>query len=1266
MENVELLQAVSELVSIAATGIAEAIHTLPADVEDSAAEDVLQVCAGHIDMIVMAAEMAALPDLQQQCLEINTILYALHGAAHYFKTHRQHLLEWSQAVAAYVEQPADTGPPLCLLLLPEEEQTTVDALPVMALAEPAETDVMTLAEMPGVETASVAEEQAPAWPDASDLAWLETTAADTETTPEDTLDDGAEAIDDDDAEVMKTASAPVVDTSSTAYVTATITAEPAETFWGPHASDAPAVGDDAVDNGDQAAACQSATEESAARALAFEAALPLSSLPEESAATDTALEEGEDNAAAEYGVLMTLEEGGDNAAAEYDVLAQFQQLLDLFAALEPWHDMLTSALTGETEVAAASHAYNDLMGRIQEMSVDLELAGLDVVCAHIITNVVRLASQPPAARAAARQVLEQWATLALGYISDPANDTQGLALITQLQQDAWPEPLTPELAAALCQTLCPDTTEEIDVAPRPNLAQPEDVVLSIAEDVNPRLLEVFLQESPVHAADFSACITRIGQGQEVFANLRTAQRLAHNMKGSANLVGVKGVANLTHHIEDILEYLSEHHSEPPSALIPTLQEAADCIETMFEALQGVAAPPSEAQRVLQDVFDWANRMDMGQLHAAIAASPIAVKPVTAPPPLVAEVPVAPPQVAPPESPGAAEAQTVASAPGKILRIPVATVDRLYRMVGEMSIALDQLQDRFTLLERQSNELRQHNRLLQQRRFEMESFIDIRHVSMTQRQLRRIGSGREGFDPLELNAYDELYSTSRSFIEAVTDSTRMQQQWRSELSAAERMLGQIQRLKRDLETTVRGTRMEEVSTISARLQRSVRQASRVTGKNVELEIEGADVLLDSEILDKLADPLMHILRNAVDHGIESAEQRVQRGKPAHGTIRLRFFQESNTVVVQCRDDGRGLDYDSIRQTAVSKGLLQPGEASSPQALARLTLTAGFSTRTTATQLSGRGVGLDVVYTTIKELKGVMDIGDASSGGCQIVLRLPLTLLTSHCLVVSVAGQPYAIPTSAVARALPPRSGHLSPIGTEMAFELGQAIYTARSLAQHLHLTSGEATDFTPEHAILLVYSDAGVVALLVDQLLDNYHLVVKNLGPYIKAVRGVAGLATLADGRLVPVLDVAELLRTTSQTAISTDQEAVPRTPIAPPAAAKVLIVDDSLSVRQSLSDLLTDAGYETLLAHDGVEAVNVLRTSTPDLVLTDIEMPRMNGLELVSYIRTTHSRELPVIVVTSRTTQKHRQQAMDVGVSLYVTKPYAEETLLSNIQSFLN
>jgi len=438
--------------------------------------------------------------------------------------------------------------------------------------------------------------------------------------------------------------------------------------------------------------------------------------------------------------------------------------------------------------------------------------------------------------------------------------------------------------------------------------------------------------------------------------------------------------------------------------------------------------------------------------------------------------------------------------------------------------------------------------------------------------------------------------------------------------------------------------------------------------VELNILGQDLLLDGDVLNKLADPLMHMLRNAVDHSIESSELRFDRGKGESGQVTLNFRQEGNSIVVDCSDDGNGLDYERIREVAISKRLLSEHDRPDNQSLAQMILQSGFSTSQKVTQVSGRGVGMDVVHNTIQSLNGAMDIGDAKEGGTRVTLRLPITLLTSHCLLAGVGDDKiFAIPTISLTQILSPGTGTLTRVGDAISYQLAQDIFTATSLNRLIGVPENFETKDLNNCSVLLVQTTEGVTAVIVERVITSYDLVVKNMGAYIKSISGIAGVSMLGDGTVVSVLDLAALLDSSSQADPVASSRAT-RVDDARPQAAlpKVLIVDDSLSVRNSLSQLMKDGGYRTVTARDGLEAVNLLESEVPDIVLTDLEMPRMNGLDLTSFIRKSEQwSPLPVVMITSRTMAKHRQQAEMAGVNRYITKPFTEDEVLASIDEQL-
>lgn len=922
-------------------------------------------------------------------------------------------------------------------------------------------------------------------------------------------------------------------------------------------------------------------------------------------------------------------------------------MLEIIAAPEQEPDIL----------ALGVQQYTDIVGRVAAVCEGLGLKGLHDTCAFINENVTLIGSLEPQAKENMRVALEGWPSLVLSYLEEPADDDRCIALVDYLQSPAWAAAMNDttarELIGALAeQPIFSDEFGEEEV--RQTVATAEDVALEISADVSQELINAFFHESPGHAAEITERVTQAVTGNDVQENIAAAQRLAHTLKGSANLIGAKGLANLTHHLEDIFEYLARHRMTPPAALASTLQESTDCIEAMIDALQGKDIPPADAQQIMQNVLDWANRLDAGQVDESTVMQSPAVESLPEGSPDRAAIQNQP-------------AETNDNAAQAVLRIPTHTVDDMFRLMGEMSISIGQIREQLKRVLAQGESLRTHDATLQHRRFELESMVDFRSIASMQQRMRRTSgdAGDDGFDPLEMDQYSDLYGTAHSFIETVSDSRAMALQLQSQLAMLDSLFVHQQRINNELQQTVMTTRMVPVNSITARLQRSVRQAARATGKDVELEIQGADMMVDVYVLEKLADPIMHMLRNAVDHGIETAEEREAQGKPSAGKVTLQFSKDGNNLVLRCADDGRGLNYARIRETAVERGLLDAKEQLDQMSLGRLILAPGFSTRTTATQISGRGVGMDVVNSTIQKLKGNLEIADNPHGGTLFTLRMPTTLVTNHAVLVKVQGVQYAVPTNSLVQILSPGMGEYTLLGADTVFRLGKEVYKARPLAELLGM-DGEDRLMDASKTTLLVRADTGLIAVAIDQAVNSYDLVVKNTGRYVANVQGVLGVSVLGDGNVVAMLNLPELLRERISRAGTSKKmdKAVTQTVISAP---RILIVDDSLSVRNSLARLIQDAGFEAVTARDGLEAIDAINKVKPALVLTDMEMPRMNGLELSSYIRS-HAEisDLPVIMITSRSMQKHREQADKVGVDVYITKPYTEDNLMQQIGDLLN
>jgi len=929
-----------------------------------------------------------------------------------------------------------------------------------------------------------------------------------------------------------------------------------------------------------------------------------------------------------------------------------EEIIELSEEIISLSSIITSIDTNKEQLETAVSQYLSLIDRLAETSDALGLIGLHKVCIFMHKNINLTLSKESTARASLQDIFHAWPDQILTYLNKPTDDETCLSLINYLQSNQWPETLSDIAARELLSDLTKEMlTDDIlgEQQDRVSTANPEDVSLDISNDISQPLLEAFFQESPQLAVSFSEHIEKIAINVDVIENIKVAQRVAHTLKGSANLVGVQGIANLTHHMEDILEFLSTHNNELPKQLLMTLQEAADCIETMIDTLMGNSNAPADAQRILQDVIDWANHADNGNLLNPLAKSPSVISANEALPKETNDQPNNPEALQP--------------AREDVVQVPTRFIDEMFRMIGEMSIATSQIQEYLKRLMNQGIDLQNQDTAVQQRCFELEDVIDVRGFTTFQHNTKNIDAKQTEFDPLEMDQYGELHGSVHTFIEAVSDSREMMQHIQLQFTNLDDMFLQQQRLNKELQQAIITARMVPVSTIAARLQRCVRQACRSTGKQAELVIEGSDLLLDGDVLKQLTDPIMHMLRNAVDHGIEPANERITLGKPAIGEIKLKFSQAGKNIIMHCTDDGGGLNYQRIHQSAIKKGLVKAQEAMEPQQLARLILTAGFSTRDTATQISGRGVGMDIVNTTIQKLGGMMTIADNDPSGCLITLHVPISLVTSHAIIVQTGEELSAIPTNNLVQIVAPGEGSYDRFGEKMTFQLNNTIYPVTSLASLIGSQSPESLTIDSNKIVLLARTEHKTIAITVDQALSSGDLIIKSLGRYASTVNSVSGVSILGDGRVVPVLDMQGLLRSATLGVIAKPTSITPENHVNVP---NILIVDDSLSARKSLSQLVEDAGFQTIIARDGVEALNMMRHQKPDIVLTDMEMPRMTGLELTANIRANETlKQVPVIMITSRTTQKHRKQAEYAGVNKYITKPFSEDELLEKINTFL-
>jgi chemosensory pili system protein ChpA (sensor histidine kinase/response regulator) len=517
-----------------------------------------------------------------------------------------------------------------------------------------------------------------------------------------------------------------------------------------------------------------------------------------------------------------------------------------------------------------------------------------------------------------------------------------------------------------------------------------------------------------------------------------------------------------------------------------------------------------------------------------------------------------------------------------------------------------------------------------------------------------------FDPLELDRYSNIQQLSRALAESANDLGSLKDLLKSVTTEAEGLLVQQSRVTAELQDGLMRTRMVPFQRHVSRLTRLVRQVAEEAGKRAELAVEGASGELDRQVLDKMLPPFEHMLRNAVVHGIEDAADRQAAGKPAVGRITIRLHREGAEMVIDVADDGAGLDVDSIRRKAYELDLLTPDNKVSDEEIMDLVLKPGFSTAGSVTQSAGRGVGMDVVANEVKKLGGSLRISSVTGQGTNFTVRLPFTLAITQALIVRTGDEVYALPlptVEGVAR-IPRRELESLLSHSEPSYQYGEQSYKFRHLGMYLDGQAAKLPEDETSVPVILVHAGEYSAALLVDEMLASREIVVKSVGPQLAGIRGISGATILGDGRIILILDIHALVRTGAP--VVEIRKAAPTPSDDRPLA---LVVDDSITVRRVTERFLQRSGLRVETAKDGLDAIAVMRDHKPDVILLDIEMPRMDGYEFASHVRNDpRLADVPIIMITSRVGDKHRARAIELGVNDYLGKPYQDSQLLEAIR----
>ncbi|HVO88698.1 MAG TPA: Hpt domain-containing protein [Casimicrobiaceae bacterium] len=799
-------------------------------------------------------------------------------------------------------------------------------------------------------------------------------------------------------------------------------------------------------------------------------------------------------------------------------------------------------------------------------------------------------------------------------------------------------------------------------------AAADAALATLHDEVDENVLPIFLEEAAelFPQAGEQLRSWRRNAPDATFAN--QLRRTLHTFKGSARMAGAMRLGELAHRMESRM-MPGDSLAAPTPELFEGLDTDLDHIAFVLDALR---------QGNTNVALPW---LELGE--AAVLSPPEkapiteVVAPVTATPPEAERpivVPIAPVQTAPVVTPAAAapvpqrttvEPADVESGARAMLRVRADTIDRLVNEAGEVAIARARIEGELRALK--SNLLELTGSVIRLRSQVRE--IELQAETQIASRMTALQSSHEGFDPLEMDRYTRFQELTRSLAEGVNDVSTVQQSLLKNLDDADAALLAQSRLSRDVQQRLFAIRTVPFGSLSERLYRIMRTTARELDKRVNLEIHGAQSELDRSVLEKLVGPLEHLLRNALDHGIESPEARKAAGKSETGELSLTVRQVGNEILIELADDGAGIDFVKVRERAVAAGLLAADATPSELQLIELLFQPGFTTASRVTQISGRGIGMDVVRSEIVALGGRVAVQTASGKGSQFNLYLPLTLAVAQAVLVRAGGRLWALPAPMVEQVQQIKPEALLDLYVRKAVQWqGQTYpfhYLPRLLGDTAHIPESQRYN-----SVLLLRSGQGLAGIHVDEMVGNQEVVVKNIGPQLARVSGISGATVLGTGEIVLIINPVQLAQRADVQSYDPQLErsARPQTVAAPakPERPLVMIVDDSLTVRKITSRLLGRAGFDVSTAKDGMDALQLLGERIPDAILLDIEMPRMDGFEFTKTIKgDARFATIPIVMITSRTAEKHRNRAAELGVDLYLGKPFQEEELLRHLRDML-
>lgn len=808
-------------------------------------------------------------------------------------------------------------------------------------------------------------------------------------------------------------------------------------------------------------------------------------------------------------------------------------------------------------------------------------------------------------------------------------------------------------------------------------ALPED------DEVPEEILDFFQPEAEEHLQVVSDCLLSL-EGSNNPEEINKLFRAIHTVKGSAAQVGLKKLGAIAHRVEDLIGRLRDGEIDPSPQVVDLCLESVDVLKKTLHR-------------------QWADEVEMrtgvDSLLGRIAEfAPMETEETPAEQPAEARTNGQ-------DKDSARPASAKTSAPGKqaaaakSVRIALGRLDRMMNTVGELVINRTRMVGRVAELEKLVDTLSFSKERLQNKVAEFQEKYEFNRLgtgrpaipwnaAQTPQMLSSVAAGDTSFwsefSELEMDRYDDVNILSRSMAEISADVNEVLSQLESFIGRVEGDIDEFSKLAHHLQDEITAARMVPIGTLYSRLSRAVRDAAKSAGKVVELDFSGSETELDNNIIQQISDPLVHLVRNSVAHGVEIPADRAKAGKPETGRVQLRAYHRGNHIYIEVEDDGRGIDYAGVKRSAIDRGLVSAETADrlTERDLREMLFHPGFSTAPVKTELAGRGVGLDVVRANLTALNGEIDIQSTTGAGTKFTLKVPLTLIISPALFVRCGTSHFALPLAVVEEIRRIRADEIEDVGGKLLTKVRDVVTEVVRLDSYLGLPPLEPVN--GYFRMVVANADNRQVGLVVEEVLGKDEIVIKNLGEYLRRVKLFPGTTIAPDGSLILLIDLNRMVATEPTERKSIQANASAARVFAPGSAAVasgtipaeaidrvqnervIVVADDSISVRKFVGRMLEKNGYRVMLASDGLEAAEVIAQHGCHLVITDLEMPRMTGYELMAQLRQSPTtRRIPVMVVTSRAGAKHRDRAVKEGAAAFLTKPVQEDQLIAAVEQLI-